>query len=79
MVHPSVVLHTLGIKQCSDGSGSSQIKHSTMKARELFGKLQNSGLTQHAKWMSVESIITPAIMYPLVNTLFQDIFGPSSP
>jgi hypothetical protein len=41
---------------------------STQKARDFKGKLQNSSLSQHAQWMAVESIVKPAVLYPLVNT-----------
>jgi hypothetical protein len=58
----------LGVILSPDGNGLSQICLSTQKARDFKGKLQNSSLSQHAQWMAVESIVEPAVLYPLVNT-----------
>jgi hypothetical protein len=43
------------------------------KAREFHGKLTNSSLSKHAKWLAVEAMIEPSLMYPLVTTFFSDM------
>jgi hypothetical protein len=55
-----------------DGNGISQIRHSLQLLRELNGKLRASCLLSYTKWLAVETVIDPAIMYPMVNTYFSE-------
>lgn len=70
--HHTLAKRTLGVILSPDGNGDSQIQHSTQKAREYFGKLRNSTMSHMAQWMAVESVVEPAVMYPLMNCFFQE-------
>ncbi len=61
---------TLGIILAPNGDGSSQLQHSIIKAKELVGRLRNASLNQQAKWVAVQPIIEPAVLYPMINTLY---------
>jgi hypothetical protein len=70
-VHHTHPKCTLGVILNPTGCAHSQIKHSVQKARELSGKLHNALLPNKSQWLAVDSVIEPAVMYPLVNILFQ--------
>jgi hypothetical protein len=53
-----------------DGDGTTQIKVSTMKANEFFGKFINGSLPQRTKWVAISVVIKPYIIYPLVTVSF---------
>jgi len=68
-LQPSDARCTLGAILAPDGTSSSQMKLTIQKAKEFFGKFVNSSLSQKAKWTAI-SVIEPALLYPLVNTLY---------
>jgi hypothetical protein len=69
-VRQSSAKRTLGVICCPDGYGKAQICHSLQKAREFIGKFRNSSLSCHSKWVAVESVVSPAILFPLANTFY---------
>jgi hypothetical protein len=53
-------------------SGCSKLWNSLNKAKEFLGRFKNSSMSQWAKWIAIESVMYPAIMYPHVNTYSTD-------
>jgi hypothetical protein len=70
IVPPNNARHTLGVLLSPDGNGDTQLRHSVSKGKELFGKFINSSLSQRDKWVALKSVIEPALLYPLVTTLY---------
>jgi len=60
----------LGVILSPDGKGMNQLKATLSKAKEFFGKFLNSSLSSKAKWMAVTTVIEPALLYPLVTSIF---------
>jgi hypothetical protein len=46
------------------------MKHTTMKAKTLPGKLHNKFLSLRAKWAAMQTTTNPGIMYPLAMTMY---------
>jgi hypothetical protein len=67
-----VVTRTLGVILSPAVAHSAQLRHTLQYAKELTGKFRNSRLSQKAKLMAVDSVIGPAVLYPLGNTFFSD-------
>ena len=71
-VPPTVARRTLGVFFAPDGSSSTQMNHTVLKAKEFMGKLNSSSLPAKAKWVAIQAIIEPSVTYLLVNTFFTD-------
>jgi hypothetical protein len=71
-VSPNIAQRSLGVLIAPDGDGRTQLRHSIQKARELFGKFKNASMTSHTKFIAVNSIVAPAILYPMVAAYFLD-------
>jgi len=69
-IPPTSARRTLGVILAPDRNCKTQISHSLRKAKEFLGKIRNSFLSQKRKWVAFNSVIEPAILYPMVNTLF---------
>lgn len=70
IVPPSHARRTLVVILSPDGNSDTQLCHSKSKGREFLGKFKNSSLSQREKWVALKSVIEPALLYPLVTTLF---------
>jgi hypothetical protein len=60
-------------QRCPSNTGSNYVSRwqgYNKKAKEFFSTFLNSTLSQQAKWKAVTTVIEPALLYPLVNTLF---------
>jgi hypothetical protein len=70
IVPPSHARRTLVVILSPDGNSDTQLCHFKSKGREFLGKFKNSSLSQREKWVALKSVIEPALLYPLVTTLF---------
>jgi len=70
MISHDVAKRPLGVNLSPAGAHSAQLWHMLQYAKVLTGKIRNSTLSQKAKLMAVNSVIGPAILYPLVNTFY---------
>jgi hypothetical protein len=68
---PNCAQQTLGVLLAPDGGSTTQLSHSFLKVKELHAKLRISSLKPKAKLMALESVISPAVLYPMVNVLFR--------
>lgn len=69
-LHPTLAHRSLGVILSPSGSASDRLQHSLKRAKEIKGKLQNSSLSQQAKWIAFNPVIDPYLTYPLMNTYF---------
>jgi len=70
IVPPTSARRTLGVLLSPDGNGNTQLRQSVSKGKEFLGKFKNSSLSQRDKWVALKSVIEPALLYPLVTTLY---------
>jgi hypothetical protein len=63
---------TLGVILSPEGAHTAQLRHTLRYAKEIAGKFKNTKMSQRAKLMAEDSVIEPAINYPLFNTFFTD-------
>jgi hypothetical protein len=67
---PNEARCTLGVMLSQNGDGSSQIMSSITKAKEFFSKFINCSMSQKTKWVAINSVIEPSIIYPLLTSYF---------
>jgi hypothetical protein len=67
---PNEAKRALGLMLSPDGDGSAQIQVTKKKAREFFSKFINGTMSKKTKWVAINSIIEPSLIYPLVTTSY---------
>jgi hypothetical protein len=60
----------LQINNAPEGSSKTQLQHSVTKAKEFYGKFVSASMSHRAKWVTITTVIEPALLYPFVNILF---------
>jgi hypothetical protein len=69
-IHPSIAKRTLGVIMAPNASNKAQLKHTLIKARTFLGHFSQSTLPQRARWIAVQMVVNPSIIYPLMATYF---------
>jgi hypothetical protein len=69
---PTTARCTLGVLLSPNGDGRTQINRTLMKAKEFLGKLLNASMSQWVKWVAVNALVEPSLLYPLVNTFYTE-------
>jgi hypothetical protein len=56
----------LGVILAPDGSSRQQIQVLLQKAKAFQDKIKHSSLPQDVKWIAIQMVLDPCIMYPLM-------------
>jgi len=69
-IHPTMVKITLGVLIAPNGDGIAQLELTLSKAREFYGNFKHSSMNEKAKWMAINNVIEPTLLYPLLHCFF---------